>query len=99
VTLSGIENNLLRPTATSGVLYQLCFTEYCTELCYCESFKTYIWDVMPCSIVSIYHCIRGNYMLYIHARMVKVESAHSSETLVNFYQTIRHQIPEDTVFK
>jgi hypothetical protein len=48
---------------------------------------TVFWDAAPCSRVE---AARG---LLIALMM---EAASTSETSVNFYQTVRHNIPEDS---
>jgi hypothetical protein len=47
---------------------------------------TVFWDVAPCSLVEIDRRFRGAMM----------EAVTTSETSVNFYQTTRHNIPEDS---
>jgi hypothetical protein len=44
------------------------------------------WVVAPCSLVEVYQRFRG----------LMMEAARTSETLVNFYQTTRRYIPEDS---
>jgi hypothetical protein len=51
------------------------------------------WDVAPCSLVEIYQRFRGHRSRAIALMM---EAASTSETLVNFYQTTRRHIQEDS---
>jgi hypothetical protein len=46
---------------------------------------TVFWDVAPCSLVEIDRQFRGTYCLHLN----------TSRMSVNFYETIRHNIPED----
>jgi hypothetical protein len=47
---------------------------------------TVFWDVTPCSLVKVYR-------RFIDLIM---EAENTSETSVNFYQTTRRNIPEDS---
>jgi hypothetical protein len=49
---------------------------------------TVFWDVAPCSLVELYRHFRGADLM--------MEAASASETSVNFYQTTRRNIPEDS---
>jgi hypothetical protein len=51
------------------------------------------WDVVPCGLVEFYRRFRGVARSIIALIM---ESASTSETSLNFYQTTRHNIPEDS---
>jgi hypothetical protein len=64
-----------------------------------------VWDVAPYSLVDVYRRFRGTccfhhqggnvYQTFIALMM---EAASTSETSVNFYQTTRHNNPEDSHF-
>jgi hypothetical protein len=53
------------------------------------------WVVAPCSLVEVYHCFRGACRLH-HWGTLMTEAARTSEMSVNFYQTTRHNNPEDS---
>jgi hypothetical protein len=53
------------------------------------------WVVAPCSLVEIYQRFRGPCCLH-HQGDRSYEAARTPETLVNFYQTSRRYIPEDS---
>jgi hypothetical protein len=53
------------------------------------------WDVAPCSLVEVYQRLRGVCCLH-HQGDEMMEAISTSETLVNFYQTTRRYIPEDS---
>jgi hypothetical protein len=55
---------------------------------------TVFWDVAPCTLVEIYWCFRGACCLHLIALMMEVAS--TSDTSVNFYQTTRCNISEDS---
>jgi hypothetical protein len=66
---------------------------------------TVFWDVMPRSLVEVYRRFRGACCLHHRgdeflARALLIAlikaAASTSETSVNFYQTIRRNIPEDS---
>jgi predicted neutral ceramidase superfamily lipid hydrolase len=50
---------------------------------------TVSWDIMSCTLIEIDQCYK---ML---ALMMK--AVHTSEILVNFYQTTLHNVPEDFI--
>jgi hypothetical protein len=50
----------------------------------------WFWDVVPCRLVEVY---RQHQLLITRAKM---EAASTSEASVNFYQTTRCYIPEDS---
>jgi hypothetical protein len=50
------------------------------------------WVVVPYSLVEVYRRFRGTYCLI----SLMMEAEGTSETLANFYQTIRHYNPEDS---
>jgi hypothetical protein len=50
---------------------------------------TVFWKVAPCSLVDVYRRFRCAYSLL-------VKGVSTSETSVNFYQTTRGNIPEDS---
>jgi hypothetical protein len=54
---------------------------------------TVFWDVTPFRLVEVYIRFRGASCIH-HALMM--EAASTSETSVNFYQTTRLNIPEDS---
>jgi hypothetical protein len=52
---------------------------------------TVVWDVAPCSLVEV-----TDVSEVLAASIIRVmEAASTSENSVNFYQTTRHNIPED----
>jgi hypothetical protein len=53
---------------------------------------TVFWDVVPCSVVDVYWRITGQWVLIA----LMLDAASTSETSVNFYQTTRRNIPEDS---
>jgi hypothetical protein len=55
------------------------------------------WVVAPCNLVDVYRRFRGTYCLH-HQGDLMTEEASTSETSVNFFQTTRRNIPEDTKF-
>jgi hypothetical protein len=60
-----------------------------------NSKMTVFWDGSPCSLVEVYRCFRGAcYDELLIALMM--ETASTSETSINFYQTTRRNIPEDS---
>jgi hypothetical protein len=54
---------------------------------------TVFWDVAPCSPVETDRRFRGAYCLWAALMM---EAVSTSETSVNFYETTRSNIPEDS---
>jgi hypothetical protein len=58
------------------------------------------WDVAPCSLVEVYQRFRGPCCLHHqgHESLIALimEAASTSETLVNFCQTTRRYILEDS---
>jgi hypothetical protein len=58
------------------------------------------WVVAPCSLVEVYQRFSGPCCLqhqgYIRAIALTMETARTSETLVNFYQTTQCYNPEDS---
>jgi hypothetical protein len=53
---------------------------------------TAFWDIAPCSLVEVDRCFKVLTASIIIAMMMKAVS--TSEMLVNFYETTRHNIPE-----
>jgi hypothetical protein len=53
---------------------------------------TVFWDVAPCSLVEIDRRFTGAYCLHYEGD----EAVSTSETLINFYETTRCNIPEDS---
>jgi hypothetical protein len=51
------------------------------------------WVVAPCSLEEVYQRFSGRIAVAIALTM---EAARTSETLINFYQTIRRYNPEDS---
>jgi hypothetical protein len=64
-----------------------------TSLCWTCSYRgTYFCDVtqsFPCRLFLV-----ATFLAYFST--LKMEAVRSSETSVNFYQTTRHYIPEDS---
>jgi hypothetical protein len=54
---------------------------------------TVFWDVAPCSLVEIFRRFRGACCLH---HLGDEKAAGTSETSVDFYQSTRHNIPEDS---
>jgi hypothetical protein len=52
-------------------------------------YEDVFWVVAPCSLVEVYERFRGAFCLHHQG---------TSETSVNFYQTIRRNNPEDSLF-
>jgi hypothetical protein len=54
------------------------------------------WVVAPCSLVEVYRRFRRLQTFY-HQKIIALmmEAASTSETPVNFYQTTRHNNPEE----
>jgi hypothetical protein len=50
------------------------------------------WDVAPCSLVGVYPRFRGAASIIA----LTMEAIFMPETSVNFYQTTRRNIPEDS---
>jgi hypothetical protein len=57
---------------------------------------TVFWDVASCCLVEIYRRFRGVAASIIGVIALIMEAASTSETSVNFYQTTRRYIPEDS---
>jgi hypothetical protein len=58
---------------------------------------TVFWDVAPCSLVEVRWCFRGDYYLHHHGDDdLMMEAISTSETSADFYQTTRHNIPDDS---
>jgi hypothetical protein len=55
---------------------------------------TVLWDVAPCSLVEVYRRFRCVFCLHQGDDTLKMEAARTSETSVDFYQTIPLNIPE-----
>jgi hypothetical protein len=53
------------------------------------------WNVVPCSLVEVYHRSEVLASSVIRAVMV-IEAVNTSETLVNFHQAAWHNIAEDS---
>jgi hypothetical protein len=62
---------------------------------------TVFWDVVPYSLVEAYRRFRGACCLHHQDSegiiSLMMEAASTSETLVNFYQITRRNIPEDSL--
>jgi hypothetical protein len=58
------------------------------------SMKSVFWDVAPCSLVEVYRRFRGAYCFHHQGDDNGV--ANTSKTSVNFYQTTRRNILEDS---
>jgi hypothetical protein len=56
-----------------------------------EMKMTVFWDVAPCSLVEVYRRFRCAHCLHHQGD----ETTRTSKMSVNFYQTARHNIPED----
>jgi hypothetical protein len=56
---------------------------------------TVFWDVAQQRLVEAYRRYRSAYRLHYQGA-VMMEAASTSETSVNFYQTTRRNIPEDS---
>jgi hypothetical protein len=54
---------------------------------------TIFWDVAPCSLVEIYQLLERHTASIIREMVMAVST---SEMSVNFYQTTRRNIPEDS---
>jgi hypothetical protein len=54
------------------------------------------WDVALCSLVEIDRHFRGAYCL--QGYLPDDGGSNISETLVSFYETTWHKIPEDVIF-
>jgi hypothetical protein len=54
---------------------------------------TVFWDVVPCSLIEI--DLRAE-MLSASIIGTMMEAVTTFETSVNFYQTTRHNVPEDS---
>jgi hypothetical protein len=59
---------------------------------------TVVWDVAPCGLVEINRRFRGAYCLHYQANPPRPDdgAVSTSETSVNFYQTTRRNIPDDS---
>jgi hypothetical protein len=59
---------------------------------------TVFWDVAPCGLVEGYRRFVGAYCLHHQddEYSLMMEAVSTSETSVNFYQTTRRNIPEDS---
>jgi hypothetical protein len=58
-----------------------------------EKKMTVFWDVAPCNVVEIGRRFRGAYCFHHHGLLMAIST---SETSVNFYETTRCNIPEDS---
>jgi hypothetical protein len=54
------------------------------------------WVVAPCSLVEVYRRFRAASIIRAMIMVLMMEAASTSETSVNFYQTIRCYNPEDS---
>jgi hypothetical protein len=66
--------------------------------------STVVCDVTPCSLVQVYWCFGGMCYLYLEGQRISRASKvltvlRSSQTLLNFYQTIRCHIAEDSIIQ
>jgi hypothetical protein len=59
----------------------------------CNSKMAVFWDVTPSSLVEVFRRFRG---ACCHQHENDTETVSTSETSVNFYQTTRRNIPEDS---
>jgi hypothetical protein len=61
---------------------------------------TVFWDIAPCCLVEVYRRFRGAYCLHHQGDesliTLMLEAVSTFETSVNFYQTSRRNIPEDS---
>jgi hypothetical protein len=57
---------------------------------------TVFWDVAKNSLVEVYRRFRGVCCLHHRGNAIMMEAASPSETSVNFYQTTRRNIPEES---
>jgi hypothetical protein len=58
---------------------------------------TVFWYVVPCSLVEVYRRLRCAYCLHRQGKIaLMMDVASTSEISVNFYQTTRCNIPEDS---
>jgi hypothetical protein len=54
------------------------------------------WIVAQCSLVEVYRRLKGACCLSYSLIALMMEAASISESSVNFYQTTRRNIPEDS---
>jgi hypothetical protein len=61
-------------------------------------------EATPCTLLEVYRRFGETYCLHLQVRRVgclarfstmRIETIHSSETLLNFYQTTRRHIPNE----
>jgi hypothetical protein len=58
---------------------------------------TVFWDAVLCSLVEVYQRFRDAYCLHHQDdENNNLEAVSTSETSVNFYETTRRKIPEDS---
>lgn len=53
--------------------------------------NTMLWDVIPCSLEEIYVLGKNNSVI------LTTKAVHSSETMVHFYWSTKHHIPQDSL--
>jgi hypothetical protein len=56
---------------------------------------TIFWDIAPCSLVETDRRFRGAYCLH-YQNDEMMEAVRTSQKTINFYQTTRRNIPEDS---
>jgi hypothetical protein len=52
----------------------------------------FFWDAAPCSLVKVHQRFRGVAV----STIALIQATSTSETFVNFYQTTRRNIPENS---
>jgi hypothetical protein len=94
----GIENNFFSPTKNFTFIVFIPFfpdtrlaQPVSTQLSLYTVKMAVFWVVASCILVEVYQRFRGTCCLHL-----MMEAERTSETLVNFYQTIRRYNPEDS---